>query len=42
MLILNAVFMAAYQYGILIQFADGIIRRVFPRLFAYIADYPEK
>ena len=42
MLILNAAFMAAYQFGILVQFADQIVRRVFPRLFAYMADYPEK
>ena len=42
MLILNAAFMTAYQFGILICFADQITRRVFPRLFAYMADYPEK
>jgi len=42
MLILNTAFMAAYQFGILICFADQIVRRVFPRLFAYMADYPEK
>ena len=42
MLILNTAFMTAYQFGILVQFADQVVRRVFPRLFAYIADYPEK
>ena len=42
MLILNATFMTVYQLGILICFADQITRRVFPRLFAYMADYPEK
>ena len=42
MLILNAAFMMAYEVGILIRFADQIVRRVFPRLFAYMADYPEK
>ena len=42
MLILNTAFMTACEVGILIQFADQIIRRVFPRLFAYMADYPEK
>lgn len=42
MLLLNAVFMAAYEFGILVEFGDQIIRRVFPRLFAYMADYPEK
>ena len=35
-------FVEAYQHGIFIYFADGIIRRVFPRFFAYMADYPEK
>ena len=34
--------MDAYQYSILIEFADKIIQRVFPRFFAYMADYPEK
>ena len=42
MLILNAVFMKAYLSGILVRFADTVVRRVFPRLFAYMADYPEK
>jgi hypothetical protein len=42
MLLLNAAFMTTYQFGILIEFADQITRRVFPRLFAYMADYPEK
>ena len=42
MLLLNTAFMAAYQFGILIEFADQITWRVFPRLFAYMADYPEK
>ena len=42
MLLLNTAFMAAYQFGILIKFADQITQRVFPRLFAYMADYPEK
>ena len=42
-LILNtAGFIDAYRHGILIEFADLIIRRVFPRFFAYMADYPEK
>ena len=42
MLILNTTFMMAYQFGILVCFADLVIRRVFPQLFAYMADYPEK
>ena len=35
-------FIEAYRLGIFIRFADNIIRRVFPRFFAYMADYPEK
>ncbi|KAF9642543.1 hypothetical protein BDM02DRAFT_3105514 [Thelephora ganbajun] len=35
-------FVQAYQYGIFICFADQVICRVFPRFFAYMADYPEK
>jgi hypothetical protein len=35
-------FVQAYEFGILICFADKVLRRVFPRFFAYIADYPEK
>jgi hypothetical protein len=35
-------FLHAYHYGIVIRCADGIERRVYPRLFTYSADYPEK
>ena len=43
LLILSAPgFVEAYQQGIFIRFADQVIRRVFPRFFAYMADYPEK
>jgi len=41
-LLLDDEFMHAYEFGIVIEFADGILRRVFPRLFTYSADYPEK
>ncbi|KAL0568578.1 hypothetical protein V5O48_013407 [Marasmius crinis-equi] len=41
-LLLDDEFMHAYKHGILIQCADGVIRRVFPRFFTYSADYPEK
>src|SRR5579872_6632398 len=42
-LILNTPgFTAAYEFGILICFADNIIRHMFPQFFAYIMDYPEK
>lgn len=39
---LDEEFMDAYENGILITFADGIVRQVFPRIFTYSADYPEK
>jgi hypothetical protein len=41
-LLLDDDFLHAYEHGIIIQFADEILRRVFPRLFTYSADYPEK
>ncbi len=41
-LFLDDEFMHAYEHGIVIQFADGIFWRVFPRIFTYSADYPEK
>jgi hypothetical protein len=41
-LLLDAKFLHAYEHGILIKFADNITRRVFPRIFTYSADYPEK
>lgn len=41
-LLLDDEFLAAYEHGILIQCYDGIIRRLFPRIFTYSADFPEK
>jgi Plavaka transposase len=41
-LFLDEKFMHAYKHGIVIRFADGILRRVFPRILTYSADYPEK
>jgi hypothetical protein len=41
-LLLDDEFMAAYEHGIVITCGDGITRRVFPRIFTYSADYPEK
>jgi hypothetical protein len=40
--ILDDDFIHAYTYGIVIKGVDGIERRVYPRLFTYSADYPEK
>jgi len=35
-------FIAAYKHGLVIQCADGVMRRIYPRIFIYSADYPEK
>lgn len=40
--LLDEDFINAYKTGIVIKFPDGIFRRVFPRIFTYAADYPEK
>ncbi|PIL29093.1 hypothetical protein GSI_09141 [Ganoderma sinense ZZ0214-1] len=42
LLLLDKEFMNAYEFGILILCGDGIWRQVFPRIFFYSADYPEK
>ncbi|TBU51624.1 hypothetical protein BD310DRAFT_833925 [Dichomitus squalens] len=42
LLLLDAEFMHAVKHGVLIVCGDGITRRVFPRVFMYLADYPEK
>jgi hypothetical protein len=41
-LLLDDDFVHAYKYGIIIKCHDGIERRVYPRIFTYSADYPEK
>lgn len=35
-------FLHAYRYGIVLKCSDGVTRRIFPRIFSYSADYPEK
>lgn len=40
--ILDNDFLHAYKYGMVIKCIDGIERRIYPRLFTYSADYPEK
>ncbi|KAF8595074.1 hypothetical protein BDV93DRAFT_457696, partial [Ceratobasidium sp. AG-I] len=35
-------FIDAYKLGLVIECADGIHRRLYPRIFTYSADYPEK
>jgi hypothetical protein len=42
LLLLDEEFIKAYEHGILIKCGDGVVRRVFPRLFTYLADYPEQ
>ena len=32
----------AYTAGIVVRCGDGIVRRIYPRIFTYGADYPEK
>ncbi|KAK0421714.1 hypothetical protein EV421DRAFT_1724714 [Armillaria borealis] len=41
-LLLDAEFVHAYIHGIVLKCADGVYRRVYPRIFTYSADYPEK
>ena len=41
-LILDDEFLHAYEHGIVISCADGVSRRIYPRIFTYSADYPEK
>jgi hypothetical protein len=35
-------FIHAWNHGIIVQYADGIERRVFPRITTLSVDYPEK
>jgi hypothetical protein len=35
-------FVTAYKHGVVMRCADGILRRIYPRIFTYSADYPEK
>jgi len=41
-ILLDDDFLHAYTYGIVIKCHDGVERRVYPRIFTYSADYPEK
>jgi hypothetical protein len=41
-LLLDDEFIQAYQHGMVLKCADGIFRRIYPRIFTYSADYPEK
>jgi hypothetical protein len=41
-IILDAEFIEAYKHGIVVECCDGIMRRFYPRILTYSADYPEK
>ena len=41
-IILDDDFIHACTYGIVVMCIDGIERRLYPRIFTYSADYPEK
>ncbi|KIY66228.1 hypothetical protein CYLTODRAFT_355360 [Cylindrobasidium torrendii FP15055 ss-10] len=41
-ILLDDDFIHAYRHGIVIKCRDGITRRIYPRIFSYSADYPEK
>ncbi|CUA77217.1 CRISPR-associated endonuclease Cas9 [Streptococcus mutans UA159] [Rhizoctonia solani] len=41
-ILLDDEFLQSWRHGIIIMCADGIERRVFPRIFSYSADYMEK
>ena len=40
--ILDEEFIHAYTYGIVVKCVDGIECRIYPWIFTYSADYPEK
>lgn len=40
--LLDDEFLEAYEHGMPFMCGDGIKRRLFPRIFTYSADYPEK
>ena len=40
--LLDEGFLQAYEHGIVLVCGDNIKRRLFPRIFTYSADYPEK
>ncbi|KIK11741.1 hypothetical protein PISMIDRAFT_122141 [Pisolithus microcarpus 441] len=40
--LLDGEFVEVYGNGIVIRCHDGVLRRVYPRIFTYSADYPEK
>lgn len=41
-ILLDDEFLHAYEHGIVLDCGDGLVRRFYPRIFTYSADYPEK
>src|ERR1700709_2669254 len=41
-ILLDDEFLEAYEHGIVIRCCDGVVRRFYPRILTYSADYPEK
>jgi hypothetical protein len=41
-LLLDDEFLHAYEHGTVVNCSDGVMRRFYPRIFTYSADYPEK
>ncbi|KAG2739784.1 hypothetical protein P692DRAFT_201872909 [Suillus brevipes Sb2] len=41
-ILLDADFLYVYRHGFVVKCADGVMRRIYPRIFTYSADYPEK
>lgn len=41
-ILLDDKFVHAYTHGFVAMCSDGVERRFYPRIFAYIADYPER
>ncbi|KAF9075194.1 hypothetical protein BDP27DRAFT_1212847 [Rhodocollybia butyracea] len=41
-LLLTPEFLDAYVHGVVVKGPDGVLRRLYPRIFTYSADYPEK
>ena len=40
--LLDDEFLQAYKHGMVLVCGDNVKRRLFPRIFTYSADYPEK
>ncbi|KAG6914130.1 hypothetical protein DXG01_002280 [Tephrocybe rancida] len=41
-MVLDDEFVLAYKHGIVVKFLDSVLRRFYPRILTYSADYPEK